>query len=105
MQFAELPLWFRNRIKKVMVHNDYDDHFLYAKNADRAGLWSPLDLILREYYNNGGGSSKGFLGIPKAECVRCHDYAVANQDGLHDFYSKRGANNWGITLWDDYCLR
>lgn len=101
-----LARWFVNRLRTIMEHNDYGNDWLTAKICDNHGKWTPVDLILREYYNNGGGSAKGFLGISRAECYRCYDYVVNNQELLRkmDYYSAMGWNNFGIPLWDNYQL-
>lgn len=99
---------FENRIKKVMAHNNYTPDMITASacGALEEPRWSPLDLILREYYNNGGGSAKGFLGLTKGECIACYEYARDHQEELKqaDLYNERGVSNWGFTLWDNYII-
>jgi hypothetical protein len=54
---------FKSYLKKVMEHNDYTSDMTTVDVCNEKDKWTPCDLILREYYNNGGGSAKGFLGI------------------------------------------
>ena len=101
-----LARWFINRLNTIMEHNNYKNYWLTAKICDVHGKWTPCDLILREYYNNGGGSAKGFLGISRAECIRCYEYIMENQELLRemDYYSANGWNNYGLSLWNNYKL-
>ena len=96
--------WFKNRLLKVMAHNDYTENMLTASVCDERGYWSPADLIAREYLNNGGGSAKGFLGLTTAECVRCYNYMVEIRQELidGDYISKSAVNNHGFPLWNNY---
>jgi hypothetical protein len=106
MTYEQLPLWFPNRIKTVMEHNGYDDYWITASTCNSKQHWSPLDLILREHYNNGDGSAKGFCGLTPAQNRKAYEYAVQNQQVLKelDLYSEKGWNNWGFPLWDKYQL-
>lgn len=101
-----LPKWFLNRLHAIMKHNDYTEEMITVQECDKQQKWTPTDLILREYYNNGGGSSKGFLGITCAQCIKCFDYIKENQKMLQemDFYSEKGFNNWGFPLWNNYLI-
>ena len=105
-EWGREPEWFRKDVMKVMAHNDYEEGMDLAKACDERGYWSPVDLMMREYYNNGGGSAKGFLGISTSECIRCAEHIVANQGKLREMgaYSKDGFNNFGFPLWKDYEL-
>lgn len=99
-----LPRWFINRLRTIMEHNDYKNDWLTAEICNKNGKWTPVDLVLRETYNNYGGSAKGFLGITRYECIRSFNFIRDNQKLLRkmDYYSKDGWNNWGIPLWNDY---
>ena len=98
--------WFMNKLKKIMEHNDYEPNMITVEECDKEGKWTPVDLVMREYYNNGGGSAKGFLGIYPYECEQLAKYIVENQKELRamNYYSKEGINNFGISLWDNYNL-
>ena len=99
-----LPKFLTNAIKKVMEHNEYYDSMKTANVCETYSVWTPCDLIIREALNNGGGSAKGFLGLTKANCLKCYDYMVNNRQTLidQDLVSKKGWNNFGIILWDNY---
>lgn len=96
--------WFINRLKTIMADNEIKDEEMFVEGAEKNGHWTPTDLILREEYNNGGGSAKGFLGISTAECHKCYHYIKENQEELKKlgYYSEVGINNWGITLWTNW---
>lgn len=98
---------FENRIRKVMEHNDYTPDMMTAQACEAKGFWSPLDLILREYYNNGGGSAKGFLGLTTKDCIDCYEYAREHQEELREagLYNEVGISNCGFTLWHNYDIR
>lgn len=99
----KLAKWFMNRLQKIAQHNGHDSVFTSEK-GNSLGLWTQCDLIAREYLNNGGGSAKGFLGITRAECIKCYDYMCANRETLIelDYVSRKAWNNYGIILWDNY---
>ena len=101
---TKIARWFLNRLHTIMAHNDYTNDMLTTATCTPNGKWTPTDLILREYYNNGGGSAKGFLGISKAECIKCYKYAHDNQELLKsaDYYNECGWNNYGFELWNNY---
>ena len=94
---------FENRLNTIMEHNDYGESRTVTEcnNIER---WSPVDLILREYLNNGGGSAPGFLGISRRECIECYDYIMEHLEELisADMISERGWNNSGFPLWTNY---
>ena len=96
--------WFINRLKTVMEHNDYPTDCITVENCRSIDSWTPCDLIAREYLNNGGGSAKGFLGLTKAECIRCYDYMKEIKQELIDLHyvNEKAWNNYGITLWTNY---
>lgn len=103
----KLPKWFMNRLHTIAKHNEYPEGSLTVAQCDKigkCGSWTPVDLILREYYNNGGGSSQGFLGIPTRECLHCYEFIRDNQEMLRDmdYYNEKGISNWGFTLWSNY---
>lgn len=103
--YKELPIWFRNRVKKVMEHNNYHkEDWITSQVCEENGKWSPCDLIIREELNNGGGSAKGFLGLTTAECHKCYDFLVENKEIVKklDLVSEKGVNNWGFTLWSNW---
>lgn len=96
--------WFLNALKRIMKHNNYPDDWVTVSKCDEVNKWTPVDLILREYYNNGGGSAKGFLGISTALCEKCYYYIRENAQEFidADMVNKKGVNNSGFTLWDNY---
>lgn len=95
---------FDNRIKKVMEHNGYSEEMRTVKACEEKGYWTPVDLIIREWLNNGGGSSKGFLGLTRAECRDCYNYAARHKDELieENLVSESATNNFGLHLWSNY---
>lgn len=102
-----LPIWFRHRLEKIMAHNGYDKDMTTTETCNKVGekgQWTPVDLVLREYYNNGGGSSMGFLGITTKDCIRCYEFIKEHQELLQelDMYNEIGKSNWGFTLWTNY---
>lgn len=102
----DLPLWFRNLLKKVMAHNEYEEADTTATECGKKDRWTPCDLIVREYLNNGGGSSKGFLGVSPSDCKRGYWFIKEHQQELRalDLYNKDGWNNCGCPLWKNYEL-
>ena len=100
----KLPRWFMNRLHTIMKHNDYSEDMLTVEKCNEHDMWTPTDLILRECYNNGGGSSQGFLGISRSECIRCYEFIKENQVLLQDmnYYNDTGISNWGFKLWTNY---
>ena len=96
-----IPIWFRNRIKKVMEHNKYTEDMVTVEVCEKKGKWTPCDLIIREERNNGGGSAKGFLGLTTADCHRCYEFLRENKDIVKalDMVSETGYNNYGYPLW------
>lgn len=92
--------WFVDILKRVYGYNEYEDEDLVENDHH----WTPVDLIAREYLNNLGGSSKGFLGITKDKCLKAYDYIVEHQKELAELhlYTKDGYNNFGFKLWGDY---
>ena len=101
---SKLPKWFENRLKTVMSHNNYKNEWLTVDECYKEGIWTPCDLIIREYLNNGCGSSKGFLGLTPANCRKCMDYIRENKGYLisMDYVSQDGYNNCGFPLWKDW---
>ena len=102
-----LPRWFRNRLHKIMEHNGYSEDMITTRECEKVGeygQWTPVDLVLREYYNNGGGSSMGFLGITTKDCIRCYEFIREHQELLQalDMYNEIGKSNWGFTLWTNW---
>lgn len=95
---------FTTVLKTVMAYNDFTEDMLTVKVCDAKNEWTPTDLILREYLNNGGGSSKGFLGITKSKCFEAVRFIKDNLEELIalDYISEKGFNNFGISLWDNY---
>lgn len=95
---------FKNTIKKVMEHNHYKSTEITATVCDADGMWTPCDLIAREYLNNGGGSAKGFLGIGTQACINAYNYMCEHKQELieKDLISEKGWNNCGFTLWSNY---
>ena len=106
MTYNDLPRWFRNRIKTVMEHNDFEAHWITVDACEEHNNWTPVDLMLREEYNNGSGSAKGFLGLTPAQNYECYQFIKEHQNELRELnlYSKDGYNNWGCKLWSDYNL-
>ena len=97
---------FKRYFKKVMEHNDYTSDMTTVDVCNEKDKWTPCDLILREYYNNGGGSAKGFLGITTKACIECARVIIRNQKLFkeHNLYNENGWNNWGCSLWKNYEL-
>lgn len=93
---------FMKIVKKVMEHNQMTG--MTVEECDKNGLWTPIDLIIREYLNNGGGSANGFLGIRQYTCVACYDYICEHKQELIDKHliNQNGYNNFGIPLWKNY---
>ena len=106
MTYNDLPRWFRNRITKVMEHNDFEAHWITVDVCEKLDKWTPVDLMLREHYNNGDGSAKGFLGLTPAQNYKCYQFIKEHQNELRELnlYNKDGYNNWGFKLWSDYNL-
>lgn len=106
MKINELKLakWFQNRLNTIMVHNHFEEEWLTVDVCEKEGKWTPCDLIAREYLNNGGGSSKGFLGITPSECCKCYDYMKEHKDYLveNDLVNEKAWNNSGFPLWNNY---
>lgn len=98
--------WFMNKLKKIMEHCEYTPEMITVVECDKKDKWTPCDLVMREYYNNGCGSAKGFLGIYPYECKQLADYIKENQEELRqmNYYNKKGISNFGFTLWDNYNL-
>lgn len=105
MELKDLKLarWFVNRLTTIMEHNNYNGSFTVEK-CNQQGQWTPTDLIIREWLNNGGGSSKGFLGITKAQCRDCFEYIKTNKKIFIDneLINQKGWNNYGFVLWTNY---
>ena len=101
-----LKKWFLNKLNTIGAYNNYNGALTVAEcnKIGKYGSWTPTDLVLREWLNNGGGSSKGFLGISRAECIKCYDYILENLKELIslDMVNKEGYNNFGFKLWNDY---
>ena len=99
-----LKKWFLNRLHTIMKHNDYSEEMLTTSVCNAKDKWTPCDLIAREYLNNGGGSSKGFLGIPCSECKKCYEYMCENRLELVelDYVNEKAWNNSGFPLWSNY---
>ena len=99
-----MKLWFKNRLKKIMEYNNYDETWLTCEECNKVDKWTPCDLIVREYLNNGGGSAKGFLGITPSECKKCYDYMREIKQELieNDMVNKSAWNNSGFLLWTNY---
>lgn len=96
--------WFLNRLHTIMEHNNYPANALTVEECSARNLWTPADLIAREYLNNGGGSAKGFLGISCAECKKCYDYMREIRQELIDakMVNEKAWNNFGFSLWSNY---
>ena len=106
MKVDELNLakWFKNRLRTIMTHNGYMEDMLDVDTCEEQNKWTPIDLIAREYLNNGGGSAKGFLGITPSECCKCYDYICENKDYIvaNRLVSEKAWNNSGFPLWSEY---
>ena len=97
---------FELNLKKFMEHNDYTQEMITVEECNKHGRWTPVDLVMREYYNNGCGSAKGFLGIMPNTCEKMAQYIIEHQEELKakNMYNKDGFNNFGFPLWHDYIL-
>ena len=95
---------FMNKLKKIMAHNNYGSDWLYVSTCEEHDKWTPVDLVIREYLNNGGGSAKGFLGIYPYECRDLYHYICENKEEIINLnmVSESGWNNSGFPLWDNY---
>lgn len=102
--YKELPIWFRNRLKKVMEHNEYPSDCVGVENCLTIESWTPVDLIVREELNNGGGSAKGFLGLSTSDCHRCYKYIKENKEYFiaKHLVNESARNNCGFPLWHNY---
>lgn len=96
--------WFLNRLKTIAEHNKYPEGAFTVKECNKINYWTPADLIAREVLNNCGGSAKGFLGISRAECLKCYDYMKSIKQELidKDFINEKGYNNSNFPLWYNY---
>lgn len=97
---------FNNTLLKVAKHVGLLPTEQTVGECDKKNAWTPTDLILREYYNNGGGSAKGFLGITMNTCIQAYNYIKEHQNELvsKDYINKDGYNNSGFPLWKDYII-
>lgn len=88
---------------KVMRHNKYGNN-ARVEECTKIEKWTPVDLILREYLNNGGGSARGFLGISKNQCVWAYDFACKHKSWFLTcgFVNEKAWNNSGAPLWHNY---
>ena len=104
IQDIKLDTWFKNLLQKIMKHNDYEENWLDVKTCDSVELWTPCDLIAREYLNNGCGSAKGFLGITPSECEKAYDYMCEHKDYIveQELINYEARNNFGFPLWKNY---
>ena len=95
---------FITTLKKVMEHNEYTPEMLTVEECDKQDRWTPCDLILREYLNNGGGSAKGFLGIGPKACESAYRYICEHKQELieQNYINKDAHNNFGFSLWKNW---
>ena len=95
---------FNEILHKVMKHNDYTDDMTTVAACNERDAWTPCDLIMREYLNNGGGSAIGFLGITKRECCEAYDFIMDDIETFiaADMINERAWNNSGFPLWNNY---
>lgn len=95
---------FDKTLNDVIAHNEYDGFGITATECAKHGLWSPCDLIIREYLNNGGGSAQGFLGISPQRCINAFNHICEHKQEFidKDLVSEDGFNNFGFTLWSNY---
>ena len=96
--------WFMNRLATIMKHNGYKDNMLTVEECEKRGKWTPCDLIAREYLNNGGGSSKGFLGLSTSECIKCYHYMCEVKQEMIQLHmvSEKAWNSSGFPLWNNH---
>ena len=96
--------WFEKHLKTIMEHNDYESTQITVEECNKINSWTPVDLILREYLNNGGGSAQGFLGVSPKTCVNLYNYIKEHKVEFIDanMINKDAKNNWGFQLWKDY---
>lgn len=97
---------FENTLNKIMEHNRYNEKMVTVEECNKYDKWTPTDLIMREYYNNGGGSAKGFLGITPKRCEEAFDYIQEHKQELVQkrYINEKGYNNFGFPLWTNYDL-
>ena len=95
---------FEKNLVKFMEFNGCKE--LTVTKCDLLGVWTPIDLIMREYYNNGGGNYAcyGFKTIRAFDNMV--DYIVEHQKELRakNLYNKDGYNAFGFPLWSNYKL-
>lgn len=107
MTYEQLPLWFRECIKKVMDTNEYADNEITASACDKVLKWSPLDIILREHYSHKSSSAWVFCGLARSQNHKAARYAIDNQDALKelDLYSEKAWwDNSKVLLWNNHML-
>lgn len=95
---------FEKIIEKVKEYNDFDTNENTVEECTKNNHWTPCDLIIREYLNNGGGSAMGFLGISATQCKNAYYYICDNKNELisKDMINENGWNNFGFSLWSNY---
>ena len=95
---------FERVMNKVMKHNDFAPNMTTVAECDKAGKWTPCDLVMREILNNGGWSAKGFLGISCDDCYDAYNYIKEHIEEFiaADRISEEAWNNSGCPLWDNY---
>ena len=93
---------FDKIIAQVKKHNDYGKDWDTVKECEKHGKWTPVDLICREYLNNGGGSARGFLGITPKKCEDAYHYIVDHNQEIYEqgLLHQEGWNNSGFPLWE-----
>ena len=99
-QIAELPVPRYNReLQKVAEHNKLNK----LEWFENEGRWTPVDLVLRRYLND-GETSEVFLGLNEEEFQRALSYIRNNFEDLvnQKQISTYGKNNYGFELWKDF---
>ena len=96
--------YFNKRLLKFMEDNGCKE--LTVTKCDLLGVWTPVDLIMREYYNNGGGNHKNYGFRTLKSFYNMVDYIREHQQELREknLYNKDGYNPFGFQLWKDYQL-
>lgn len=97
---------FEQVLKNIILHCDYSDEMVTVEECSKYNVWTPCDMIMREYYQNGCISAPMLLGITSKRCQDAFDYIQNHKEELIQahYINERGINNYGRTLWSNYDL-
>lgn len=89
-----------NREIAICFNHNFEPHEVekYFVNDSR---WTPVDLILRDWLNNG---TFNFCGLTQEEGYAALDFIKEHKAELieNNQVSRYGFNNFGIGLWNNY---